>query len=130
MVALAAIAVLTALLIAAWKFGAAEENVPPGLAANDRTTTAVGPSARSVNLSVRAVDGGSWMEVRSGSVTGKLLYSGTLEAGQQKTFQGRGLQLALAKPDNVAVRLNGNRVELPAGTTFAVSAHRIAPAAP
>jgi hypothetical protein len=129
-VALAAIAIVTALVIAAWKFGGAQENVPPGLAANDGATTAVGPSARRVNLSVRAVDGGSWMEVRSGSVTGKLLYSGTLEPGQRKTFQGRGLQLALAKPGNVAVRLNGNRVELPAGTTFAVSAHRIAPAAP
>jgi hypothetical protein len=130
--ALAAIAVLTALLIAAWKFGGPEEaNVPPGLAANGGgTTTAAGPNARRVSLSVRAVDGASWMEVRAGSVTGKLLYSGTLEPGQRKTFQGRALQLALAKPGHVAVRLNGNRVELPAGTTFVVSARRIAPAAP
>ena len=131
-VALAAIAILAALVIAAWRFGGTEQaGAPPGLAGGDRgTTTAVGPSARRVNLSVRAVDGGSWMEVRSGSVTGKLLYSGTLELGQRKTFQGRELQLALAKPGNVAVRLNGNRVELPAGTTFVASARRIAPAAP
>jgi hypothetical protein len=70
------------------------------------------------------------MEVRAGSVTGKLLYSGTLELGQRKAFQGRGLQLALSKPANVAVRLNGNRAALPAGTTFVVSARKIAAAAP
>jgi len=130
-VALLAIAILTALVIAAWRFGGPEQEVPPGLAANDRgSTTAVGPNARRVNLSVRAVAGPSWMEVRAGSVTGKLLYSGTLELGQRKTFQGRGLQLALSKPANVAVRLNGNRAALPAGTTFVVSARKIAAAAP
>jgi hypothetical protein len=68
------------------------------------------------------------MEVRAGSVSGQLLYSGTLEQSQKKTFQGRRLQLALAEPDNVAVRLNGNRVELPAGSTFVVTARRIVPA--
>jgi hypothetical protein len=65
------------------------------------------------------------MEVRAGSVSGRLLYSGTLERGQRKPFQGRSLQLALAKPDNVLVRVNGNRVELPAGTAFVVTARRI-----
>ena len=65
------------------------------------------------------------MEVRAGSVSGRLLYSGTLERGQRKSFQGRRLQLALREPDNVVVRVNGNRVELPAGTAFVVTARRI-----
>ena len=56
---------------------------------------------------------------------GKLLYSGTLEQGQRKPFDGRSLQLALAEPDNVVVRVNGNRVDLPDGTTFVVTAQRI-----
>ena len=47
------------------------------------------------------------MEVRLTSRSGKLLYSGTLEQGQRKSFEGRSLQLALAEPDNVAVRVNG-----------------------
>jgi hypothetical protein len=71
------------------------------------------------------------MEVRQGSIAGRLLYSGTLERGQRKTFTGRrSLQLALAVPDNVTVRVNGNREELPAGTSFVVTARRIAPASP
>jgi hypothetical protein len=65
------------------------------------------------------------MEVRAATPAGKLLYSGTLEQGQRKQFEGRLLQLALAEPDNVSVRVNGNRVDLPAGTTFVVSAQRI-----
>jgi hypothetical protein len=65
------------------------------------------------------------MEVRASSSSGKLLYSGTLEQGQRKSFDGRSLQVAVAKPKNVAVRLNGNKVELPQGTTFVVTSQRI-----
>ena len=64
------------------------------------------------------------MEVRAGSSGGKLLYSGTLERGQRKTFEGVRLQLALAEPQNVAVRLS-DRVSLPVGTTFVVTPRRI-----
>jgi hypothetical protein len=77
---------------------------------------------------VQALDGASWMEVRLNSSAGRLLYSGTLERGQRKPFQGKRLQLALAEPDNVGVRVNGNRMELPAGTAFVVTANRIVPA--
>ena len=65
------------------------------------------------------------MEVRAGGASAKLLYSGTLEQGQRKAFEGRALQLALAKPANVAVRLNGAKVDLPAGTTFRVTPRQI-----
>jgi cytoskeleton protein RodZ len=126
--ALLAIAVLTALVIAAWRFGAPEPEPVQGLGGQTATNTPTAATGR-VNLVVRARDGASWMEVREGSVAGRLLYSGTLERGQQKRFTGRRtLQLALAEPDNVVVRVNGNRQELPAGTSFLVSARRIAAA--
>ncbi len=126
--ALLGIAVLTALVIAAWRFGGPENEKVHGLPAQGQTPASSRPAVGRVNLVVRAVRGGSWMEVRAGSVSGRLLYSGTLERGQQKPFQGRRLQLALAEPENVVVRVNGNRVELPAGTAFVVSARRIIPA--
>ena len=126
--ALFAIAVTTALVIAAWRFGGPEGEKVPGLASQNGTkaTPSSSSTARQTRLVVRAVDGGSWMEVRAGSAAGKLLYSGTLERGQRKTFEGARLQLALAEPQNVAVRLNGNRVDLPVGTTFVVTPQRIA----
>ncbi len=126
--ALFAIAVATALVIAAWKFGGPEGESVPGLAsqaANPVKQKSSG-ATQQTRLVVRAVTGGSWMEVRTGSASGTLLYSGTLERGQRKTFAGARLQLALAEPQNVAVRLNGNRVDLPVGTTFVVTSSRIA----
>ncbi len=126
--ALFAIAVVTALVIAAWRFGGPEGETVPGLApqAQGETTPRSSAATGTARLVVRAVRGGSWMEVRAGSAAGKLLYSGTLEQGQRKSFEGRSLQLALAEPENVAVRLNGNRIELPAGTTFVVTSRRVA----
>ena len=124
--ALVAIAVATALVIAAWKFGGPEDEKVPGLATQGSGASVDMSRARgTARLVVRATNGSSWMEVRANAPAGKLLYSGTLEQGQRKTFQGRALQLALAEPDNVLVRLNGNTVELPAGTTFVVTAQRI-----
>ena len=124
--ALFAIAVATALVIAAWRFGGPEGENVPGLASQSgNQATKPSPAAQQTRLVVRAVSGGSWMEVRAGSAAGKLLYSGTLERGQRKTFEGVRLSLALAEPQNVAVRLNGNRVELPVGTTFVVTPRRI-----
>jgi helix-turn-helix protein/uncharacterized protein DUF4115 len=123
-VALLAIAVATALVIAAWKFGGPEGTKVPGLDTTPGST--LGSTAKgTAHLVVRASDGSSWMEVRAATSSGRLLYSGTLEQGQRKSFDGKSLQVALAKPQNVVVRLNGNRVDLPRGTTFVVTSRRI-----
>ena len=124
-VALVAIAIATALVIAAWKFGGPEGEKVPGLQTGSPTTTSTRAPKGTARLVVRATDGSSWMEVRARTSSGKLLYSGTLEDGQRKSFEGKSLQLALAKPKNVVVRLNGNRVELPRGTTFVVTSRRV-----
>ncbi len=123
--ALLAIAVATALVIAAWKFGGPEAEKVPGLASAPAAESTATGTARHVRLVVRALDGSSWMEVRTGRGSTELLYSGTLEQGQRKVFQGERLQVALADPENVRVRLNGRTVSLPAGTTFVVTAKRI-----
>jgi Helix-turn-helix domain/RodZ C-terminal domain len=124
-VALLAIAIVTALVIAAWKFGGPEGEKVPGLVAGSGSQASGTRAKGMARLVVRATDGSSWMEVRAASSSGTLLYSGTLERGQRKSFDGRSLQLALAEPQNVLVRLNGNRVDLPAGTTFLVTSQRI-----
>jgi hypothetical protein len=124
--ALLGIAILTALVIAAWRFGGPGDERVPGLAVQGQTPS---PARGHVHLVVRAVNGNSWMEVRSTSMTGRLLFSGTLEPGDRQVFDASRLQLTLARPRNVSVRLNGNRVDLPAGTAFVVTARRITRAA-
>ena len=125
--ALVAIAVVTALVIAAWRFGGPDGEPVRGLVTQPQTTRPA-KAAGKARLTVRATVGDSWMEVRAGSASGRLVYSGTLEQGQRKSFEGRRLHLALAKPANVSVRLGGRQTELPAGSTFTVTAQRIAPA--
>ena len=119
-----AIAIVTALVIAAWKFGGPEGEPVQGLATTPGANASAKPKG-TAHLVVRATEGSSWMEVRASTSSGKLLYSGTLEQGQRKSFDGRSLQVALAKPKNVAVRVNGNTIELPQGTTFVVTSQRI-----
>ena len=128
--ALLGIAAVTALVIAAFKFGGPAEEGVPGLTVQGQgeQTTTPATTRGNVTLVVRAVKGGSWMEVRAGSSSGRPLYSGTLEQGQSKKFEARRLQLALAEPLNVVVRRNGKRVDLPAGTAFVVTARTIVPA--
>ena len=123
--ALAAIVLVTALVIAAWKFGGPEGENVPGLAGANSSGGQTSKAKGTAHLVVRASQGGSWMEVRASSSSGRLLYSGTLELGQRKSFDGKMLQVALAKPQNVIVRLNGNKVALPQGTTFVVTSQRI-----
>jgi cytoskeletal protein RodZ len=124
---LAAIAVVTALVIAAWRFGGPEGESVPRLAAQEQAAPRASATGRA-RVVVRAVRGGSWMEARSGSAAGRLLYSGTLERGQRKTLEGRRIHLALAAPANVSVRVNGEPAQLPRGSTFSVTARRIVPA--
>jgi hypothetical protein len=128
--ALVAIAVVTALVIAAWRFGGPDDEKVSGLATQTQPSTMPAKAAGKARLAVRATVGDSWMEVRAGSASGRLVYSGTLEQGQRKSFEGRRLHLALAKPANVSVRLSGRQTELPEGSTFSVTARRIVPALP
>ncbi len=128
--ALLGIGIVFALVIAAWRFGGTDPEMVPRLNVQGQSpTTQSAPARGRAVLVVRASNGSSWMEVRSDSASGRLLYSGTLEQGQSKRFEARRLQLALAKPANVFVRLNGNHTELPDGTAFVVTSRRIIPTA-
>jgi len=109
MIAVTAIVLLTALVIAAWKFGGPTEpkvqgvNVPAGA-----TEAAVADG-----VSVTATRGATFMEVRAGAGAGKALYRGTLERGQTKRFAAGKLSLSVASPENVVVRVAGVRVRVP-----------------
>jgi Helix-turn-helix domain len=108
---LVAIAGITALVIAAWKFGGSTPTPPA------RTTSSPPPAAhRAVtrrpvaSLVVRAVDGSSVIDVHvlgSSGHVGKLLYHGTLEAGTSQTFVKRDLWLSVTRPRFVTLSLNG-----------------------
>ncbi len=107
-VAVTAMILLTALVIAAWKFGDTTEPKVQGVNVPAGATAAV--VARGV--SITATRGASFMDVQSSG--GNALYRGTLERGQVKRFARQKLTITLSSPRNVVVRVAGARVKVPA----------------
>jgi cytoskeleton protein RodZ len=113
----AGIVLVTALVIAAWRFGSS--------GSNSSQTTATPPAKkpahhqtvhrpRPVRLDVRATHGsGSYVEVRLGSSSGRQLYAGTLAAGERQRFHAKRLWITVSAPANVVLRVNGARRALP-----------------
>jgi hypothetical protein len=118
-IALAAIALVTALVIVAWRFGGPENAPVHGLttATKPQRPAAIPQAAGTARLELRATRGDSYLLVRKGSALGEILYQGTLERGQKQRFDGQVLWVRLESPKNVLVRRNGNRVRLPAAVT-------------
>jgi hypothetical protein len=119
MVAVVAIVIVTALVIAAWKFGGSPDPKVAGVNAPSGSTAAA--SIGRTAVSVTASRGASFMEVRTGGGVGTPLYRGTLERGQTKRFTSRRLLLAVASPGNVVVRVDGDRVQMPASGHLTIS---------
>ena len=116
LLALTAIGLVTALVIAAWRFGGAEPQDVRGLQPQT-TTQAAAPAplpSGTARLEVIATRGDSFVIARQGGAIGRVEFSGTVEQGQRQRFEGRVLWLQVRSPKNVLVRLNGNRVKLPA----------------
>ena len=120
LLALVAIGILTALVIAAWRFGGAEPQNVRGLqpaATTERSTPAPAPASQpagTARLEVIATRGDSFVVARRSSAIGKVEYSGTVERGQKQRFVGKLLWIQVRSPGNVVVKRNGNRVKLPA----------------
>ncbi|MEO8289770.1 MAG: RodZ domain-containing protein [Gaiellaceae bacterium] len=141
MVALAGIIAVTILVVVAWKFGSTgtetPTNVIPGRTPSTTTQPAAGattgnaaptspePSAPAgrVKLVLTATGGDCWLQVRSRSATGKLLFEGTLQARQSQRFaDSKRLWIQLGNPANLIAKLNGTRVSnLPGGPAIVVA---------
>ena len=83
--ALAAIATVTALVIAAWRFGGPSGQDVHGLSSAGGNTPVTHAAATSV-VAVRALRGASFVVVRYRRSTGRPLFSGTLERGDVQTL--------------------------------------------
>lgn len=119
--AVAAIAVVTAVVLAAWRFGGSEAPRVVGVNAGQPAPSAASSPQR-VTVVITAVTGPSFMEVRAGSRDGDPLYTGTLERGQSQRFNRKGLYLAVARPANVVVKVDGERVPLASDGQLTVAA--------
>jgi cytoskeleton protein RodZ len=140
LVALAAIGILTALVVVAWRFGSdTPETAIPDFSSQPPAASTAKPKSPATKpkrpaqarLTATGALGDSWMEVYAGSQAGRLLYRGTLEAGQVLRFLRPKLFVVMGRPGNVRLRLNGRIVNLPDGegpTSVLVTPGRVTPA--
>lgn len=134
LLALTAIALVTALVIAAWRFGGPEPTKVNGLRQQAAPTATVSkpakPVVKEIVLLVRAAKGNSWMEVRASEPSGRLLYGGTLERGQTQRFASPALYVSFGAPENVTLKVNGNAVRVPRSGAFRLSRAGLVPVGP
>ena len=140
LMALAAIAILTLLVFAAWRFGS---NTPetaildysrtqPSAANPQPKPTKRASTLPRARLSLTGALGDSWAEVYANSPAGKPLFNGTVEAGGTVRFGHerayRRYFVRIRNPRNLRMTINGRVVEMPAGGLFYVTARRVTPA--
>jgi hypothetical protein len=128
-ITLLGIALLTGLVIAAWRYGGSgHQTLPLG---NPATTAS--PAKRGSGLLIRAVGGNTLLIVRSGSESGKQVWNGTLTTGNAQRFgTGKRLWVYIGSPENVRMRLDGRGV-LVGGSkprSLIVTSGNIVPAGP
>jgi hypothetical protein len=81
--------------------------------------TAAAAPPRIARLTLSAI-ADTWVEVRSGSAGGDVLYSGILPQGTLKHFRSTHLWASFGATANLTARLNGKRLHLPPGTYSAL----------
>ena len=140
LIALAAIGILTALVVLAWRFGSNPQDTaipdfssqpPAETRAKEPAKRPARPAAPIARMTITGALGDSWVEVHARSAAGPELYRGTLEAGSTIRFvRHRRLHVVMGRPGNLRFRVNGRIREVPdrgSGTAVVVTARRVIP---
>jgi hypothetical protein len=144
LIALAAIGVISLLVIAAWRYGS---NTPPTAVPDFSNPQPSGATKTPklnrprkltrAKMTVTGALGRSWLEVYAGSAAGKKLYEGTLDAAHSVRFGTerayRRYFVRMRRPGNLRMTVNGRVVRLPKTSSpkaVFVTADRVTQAAP
>ncbi len=103
--ALLGIAVVTALVIAAWRYGGAEQQTSFGA-----QPVVAKPSVRLRLTGVRAA---TMVEIRNGTERGEPVFAGTIQRGETIERTGRRLWLRIRVPRALRMTMNGKTLSLP-----------------
>ena len=106
---LAGIALVTALVFVAWRYGGSSTPVP---GVGTQKKQGQGTPAR--QLVLRGVGGGTYVEVRRNRRSGKVDLQGTVGAGEIDKLAGSRFYLLVRRPAGLRITLDGRAVALPA----------------
>jgi hypothetical protein len=107
--ALVGMTALAALVIVAWKFGGVSPSTPNVI-----------PSAQTAPKGLVFSGAGTYIEVRHNSASGKVLYEGTLQAGDLNAVAGQRFWIRILHPKHLRLTLNGKAVSLPSRKSLRV----------
>jgi cytoskeleton protein RodZ len=111
-VALAVIAILTVIVISAWKAsGSGSPATPPA----EKTPTVVQrPKVKPPLLEVTAKTGQTHLIVHKGSATGNVVFDGTISKGDPaRAIKGARLWVQIDTPENLTIKIAGHVVRVP-----------------
>jgi len=97
----------------------APKTAPAAASTNGAADATTAVSTETVDLALTASHA-TWIEVRAGSATGAVLYTGTLSSGTTKSFRDTTIWVRFGVASNIDAQLNGQPLRLPAGTYDAV----------
>ncbi len=135
--ALAAIAIVTLLVFAAWRFGSNTPETaipdystqPPAASQNTKPKKRTTTPLRRARMTLTGALGDSWVEVYANSPSGRLLHEGTVEAGKSVRFGVervyRRYFVRMGRPGNLRMTVNGRVRELPRRGPVYVTARRV-----
>jgi hypothetical protein len=81
-------------------------------------TAAPAKTAARATFRLTAARGDSWLQVRSGSFTGRTLYEGVLPLGETVRLRSQRLWIRFGGASHLDLFINGKRARLPAFGTF------------
>jgi cytoskeletal protein RodZ len=116
--ALGAIAVVTALTIAAWKYGGGspqKPTLPPTAPKTLPKKHVTRPKPHTVTAATFTLtaNGPSFVKVRVGASSGKQVFAGTMDPGQYHRFYAKRLWVAASDPAALRATLQGKAITLP-----------------
>jgi cytoskeletal protein RodZ len=111
LIALGAIAVLTVIVISAWKAGGGGDNssTPPA-----KTTSSTKPHAPAPLLMLTGLRGSTHVAARVASATGDIAYDGTIQQGDDPVaVRGHRLWVQIDAPEDLKIQVRGKTVHVP-----------------
>jgi helix-turn-helix protein len=115
LLALGAIAILTVVVISAWKAsGGGGGETPTSSLAAPTTTAARRPHVPAPLLEVTALRGQAHLIVHKGSATGDVVFDGTISKGDPpRAIRGTRLWVSVDTPENLRIRVSGRLARVP-----------------
>lgn len=108
--ALAAISIVTIIVITAWSSSGKQ---PPAKVASRHVATAKTSKVTPPTISFRAVGGSSYAAIHRGGPAGAIIFAGTLSRGHREQFSGKSFWFTVTAPENLEIEVRGKTLHLP-----------------